>query len=261
MKQINAWMLMILAVVAIAGCEPQGRARYTVLLAEIYSPEYHVEWSEHVKEVTERDTNWSDLRIVHGAGMSEIYWGHYVTYDQAERYANKARRYRQANGERVYDSPMVRALPPHKIGPPEYDLENIEGHWTLVVARFDDHVNAPGHEEAALAYCLELRERGHRAYYWNEPLKSCVTVGVFPEGSYHYVYEGGVVTGPFILDRRLAELRQSFPDLAVNGRQEFRRYFDTSTNRYERTAAPSYVTMMPQATTDDDDPKDPAGQW
>ena len=260
MKRINAWMLTILASVALAGCEPQGRARYTVLLARIYSPEYHVEWAEQRKEMTEQDTDWPDLRIVHGSGMSEIFCGRYVTLTQAERQLARAKRYRLSNGVPVYGNAEVRPLPPQKVGPPEYDLETVEGHWTLVIAEFNDQVDAPGHEEAAAAYCLELREQGHRTYYWNKPLKSYVTMGVFPEASYHYVYEAGRVVGPFILDKRLAELREQFPNLAVNGRQELRRYFDTTTNRYERSPAPSYVEMIPGAMGDDDDTDDLAGQ-
>ena len=260
MKRINAWMLTILAAAALAGCEPQGRPRYTVILARIYSPEYHVEWAEQLHEMTAEDTDWPDLRIVHNSGMSEILCGHYVTLAQAERQLARARRYKLPNGSLVYDRPEIRPLPPHKVGPPEYDLENVEGHWTLVIAEFNDRVNAPGHEEAAVATCLGLREQGHRAYYWNKPLKSYVTVGVFPEASYHYVYEDGRVAGPFILDKRLADLRVKFPDLAVNGRQELRRYFDTTTNQYERSPAPSYVEMIPGALGDDDDTDDFAGQ-
>ncbi|MHC4984988.1 MAG: hypothetical protein ACYTFO_02405 [Planctomycetota bacterium] len=260
MKRINAWMLTILASVALAGCEPQGRPRYTVLLERIYSPEYHVEWAEHRKEMTEQDTDWPDLRIVHGSGVSEVFCGHYVTLAQAERQLSRARRYRLPNDRPVYNDPKIIPLPPHKVGPPEYDLESAEGHWTLVIGEFNDLVDAPGHEEAAVAYCMELREQGHRAYYWNKPLKSYVAVGLFPEASYHYVYEAGRVTGPFILDKRLAELRETFPDLAVNGRQELRRYFDTTTNQYERSPAPSYVEMVPGALGDDET-DDPAGEW
>ena len=262
MKRINAWMLMIVASAALAGCEPQGRARYTVLLGRVYSPEYHVEWAEHLLEMTEQDTGWSDLRIVHNSGMSELFWGRFVTLEQAERYVRRARRYKRPEGGQVFASPVALTLPPQKIGPPEYDLENVEGHWTLVIAEFNDKVDAPGHEEAALAYCLELREHGHRTYYWNKPLKSYVTIGVFPEESFNYVYDDDRYTavGPFLLDEDLANLQDRFPDLAVNGRQELRRYFNNTTNQYERSPAPSYVEMVPGALSYDDRTNDPAGQ-
>ena len=272
MNRTQAWMLtgLLAAATLAVGCEPQGRVRYTLLLTKIANAGYHVEWSEQLLERTQQETGWDGLYVVHSAGVSDLYWGKYVTREQAAARMRTVARYRTDDGRVIFRNPAVMTLQPDDIGPPEQKLLNSDGYWTLVVAEFTD---VPGrditHEEWSAAYCQELRDQGYEAYFHHDALKSYVTIGSFPENAYELRYPENVpeVWVPTVMDPILADLLEVFPNLAINGREEIRESFNTITLRDEKFTAPTYIWAIPERPLDTGDmyeaydAADPVGDW
>lgn len=222
----------------------RDRGRYTILLYVMRGAD-HAARLERYMARTERDTGWRGLFVVSRAGYSELCWGRYAKSKQAAGNLAKAKRYRTPVGVPIYAKAIILPLPDRKQpGPPQWNLHNANGTYTVVVAEF---YNVPGRyqgrENNAVAYCRQLRQQGQQAYYLHGPSVSLVTIGAFPESSIATVMRNNMAT-PEIRDPRILEIRRRHPYLAVNGLTQLTSRVNPSTGRVEKVPDPTYVNRI-----------------
>ncbi len=221
-------ILTIVAAILLAGagCAELGPPRYTIMLSTVKHPA-HVQVVQEMKDVTEEHAGWEDLFVVHGNGLSHLYWGHFASVDGASWSVRRAQRFKTPDGIKPFTSAMVVALPA-EAGPPEFDLNNAGGKYTLAVAQFYDVPEAKylGREQSAIDYCQELRDLGYPAYFYHRGVNSYVTVGSFPKTAYQMeMTPAGQHTGEVYYSPELQQLKndERFRAYAINGHAEVRR--------------------------------------
>ena len=254
--------LGVLVVAAGAGCG-QGKlanpfadrgsakdgARFTILLFSNDGPG-HAAQAELYRQRTAQHAGWRDLRVVHHATHSELWWGGYATIEAAQDNLKKAKAYVTPARVPVYAKALVIPLPVEDVGPPPWRLSGIRGEWTVVVASFYDvpEANYFGRKENAVEYCKQLRSEGREAYYHHGPARSNVTVGSFPASAARLPPSGQ--GEPKVLDWRLGRTMKDFEFLAVNGRKEYvSRLVDAGDGRgkIQRDARKSFLLRIPHA--------------
>ena len=172
-------------------------------------------------------SGWRGLFVIHKANHSELYWGKYPTWTAAAKNLKTARAWVvPGQSTRPFALATTVPIPGEPIGPPEYELSNARGYWTLLVAIFVDSPEAGlvGRERqrAAVTYCKYLREHGYEAYYRHMSVRSQVTVGAFPEQGVVMELRRGIFV-PVVRDPALRKLMATRDPplnlLAVNGRK------------------------------------------
>ena len=206
----------------VAAEEAESGDQYTILLYAYGGPDHAARVSEY-KAKTEEHAGWRGLWIVQKTGRSELYWGRYPAIKAAQKDLAKARAYRTPTGVAVYANAIILALPGKDIGPPEWNLRNATGAYTVMVAEFYNLPESKYYTRKAdaVAYCRRLRDNGFEAYYLHGTVKSLVTVGAFPDSSIRMIREGDTIH-PKILDARIEAIlkHKQFEYLAVNGSKE-----------------------------------------
>jgi len=224
----------------------QREAEYTILLYVLKSVD-HADRIQSFKTQTERDTGWKGLFVVTRADHSELYWGKYANHKQASKNLAKAKKYRTPLGVKPYAQAIILPLPASQPGPPEWNLKNADGAYTVVVATFHDvpEANYFGRKGNAVAYCRQLRQKGKEAYFHHGPANSLVTIGTFGQGAVRMVQRGDRRT-PQILDQGIIAIQREFPYLAVNGRQELTVQMNPATGRIEKVPDKTYPARIPK---------------
>ena len=261
MKLILPGLIALAA--AAAGCQTDGRLdlfssvkpasqdrdEYTILLYMLATPDHTVRIQTY-KDQTERDTHWTGLFVVDKPDHSNLCWGRYSTPAAAARDLAKAKKYRSPTGVLVYAKAMVLPLPGKEPGPPEWNLRNAKGAYTLVIATFYDvpDANYFGRKANAVEYCRQLRQGGQEAYYLHGPVVSSVTIGTFPESALGMANIGGRLI-PEIRDPGMLAAQRQHPHLAVNGRQQITLRADAS-GQAQKIPDPSYPDRIPQGEDD-----------
>ncbi|MDY6913697.1 MAG: hypothetical protein SVT52_04490 [Planctomycetota bacterium] len=225
LRTCNCWLGLAASFAAVlAGCNlankpPAGQSDYTILLHTFSGPS-HISQAKYYKQSTEQLAKWKDLFIVHGDGRSELYWGKYRSHKASRGNLKKAKNWVTPAGIGPFKKAIVVPLPGSDIGPPEWNLQNADGAYTVVVATFYDEPKADyyGRKRFAVMYCRQLRDKGEEAYYNHGPSQSTVTVGSFPDSAVQMVKEGSRVK-PVIHDPRIEAVKRRYPFLAVNGRK------------------------------------------
>jgi len=220
---------------------------YTILLYLFDGPD-HAGQALRYKQNTQADTGWSDLYVVHAEGHSTLYRGTYPTAAAARGDLRRVKAYRTKMKIQPYKQALVMPLPGKDIGPPEWDLRNAAGRYTLVVGLFKDdparNIAAP--KQYAVDNVRDLRGQGLEAYFLHEGAQSLVTVGSFPESSYPEVRGADRKFSREIADPKLKDLMKRFPYLAVNGYQEIIRLKSKSAPEQTGVSG-SYVLEIPHA--------------
>ena len=202
--------------------ETESRDQYTILLYAYSGPD-HVSRIADYKARTEKHAGWRGLRVVNKAGRSELCWGNYPSIEAAHKDLAKARAYRTPAGIAVYANAIILPILGKDIGPPEWNLRNATGAYTVMVAEFYNMPESKYYTRKAdaVAYCRRLRDNGFEAYYLHGTVKSLVTVGAFPDSSIRMIREGDTIH-PKILDARIEAIlkHKQFEYLAVNGSKE-----------------------------------------
>jgi hypothetical protein len=222
-----------------------GDAAYSILL-QIVPGEDHVKNAATLKNEVAAASGWGDVFVVHKAGWSELYHGHYVSMAQAQSDLKKTKAWRNAAGAQPFAQAMIMALPGKETGPPEWGLLRTSGTFTVVVAEFYDVPEASyvGRKDFAVRCCREFRSQGLEAYYYHGPVKSFVCIGSFPESSYPSVDRNGRIERA-VKDDRIAAILKRFTYLAVNGRQEIL-IVGAKTGKPTKLATASYVMEIPR---------------
>jgi len=268
MKHAHIASILAVAMAAMAGCKDgqtnswfsqdasvqSEEGAYSILLHVLSSPDTHVQDAQRYKALTENDAGWKGLFIVPKVDHTELYWGRYATHKDARKNLEKAKAYVTGAGIKVYARSMIVPLPGKDVGPPEWNLLNAPGAYTVVVAVFYDVPEADyyGRRENAVEYCEQLRGEGEEAYYHHGPAKSTVTVGMFPDSAVQMIGEGDTVR-PEVRDPRIDATVRKYRYLAVNGYSEKRPQYNAKTRRVEQVTSSPYPAHVPRRKGDEAD--------
>ncbi len=262
--KITMQILLLAALSALAaGCDgntlslgsdnsQEDDGEYTIMLIALSTPD-HVTRAIHYKTETEKDTGWRGLFIVHEASHSTLYWGKYKTPQDAQKNLKKAKEYIAPAKIPVYKQALVIPIPGKQVGPPEWNLNNASGEYSIAVAVFYDvpEENYVGRKQFAVDYCKQLRDEGCEAYYHHGVSRSTVSIGAFPESAVEEIVKDNAVSDLKILDPQITEIMKKFPLLAVNGRQELIKTKDPRTGKIVTSPAKSYLIRIPKKETDE----------
>ena len=220
--------------------------KYTIRLYVLPSSD-HIERIKSFKVQTERDTGWKGLFVEHREKYSELYWGKYATYAEAEKNLKRAGKYRTPVGVAAYANARIMEYARADPGPSEWDLAEASGVYTVVVAVFYDVPEEKylGRKKSAVAYCRQLREKGEEAYFWHGSARSTVTIGTFPDAAVVMIDDGNI-KHPDIRDPGIQAILDRYPYLAVNGRQELIWEPNPITRKPERKPITPYLAHIPR---------------
>jgi len=133
-------------------------------------------------------------------------------------------------------------IPPPDVGPPEWDLRNAPGVYTLQICYCIDKPGWPNRKEVAVAICKALREEGEEAWYWHGPKASVVTVGHFDESAIVRMPDGTIRYSDEV--HALQNKREEFKYNTENGQIVYRIIGG------RRIAAPSVLIEIPRNGSD-----------
>lgn len=158
---------------------PKG-ARFTIFAGKI-SGELHVERANKVRETLKTSTKMPDWYVIHETGQSMLYYGYYPTLEDPK--AQQDRQKIDLMVDELGNRPFQRALlvevnTPDPTAPPEWNLTNAKGHYTLLIAQYR---NTPERKQAAVDTVREARKEGVEAYYFHGSSASLVCVGTWPQ--------------------------------------------------------------------------------
>jgi hypothetical protein len=162
------------ALLAVAGCQPGGETRVTIVLVEYQGPEAAASAERLKNELTAKGL--PGVFTVDGAQLSSVCVGRYPSWKDpdADAMLKRVRVIRDADGQYPFAGVMLMPVPEATPENP-WPLEKAKGYFTLIVASWE----APGRMSSALAYAGELRSRGYEAYVYHGPSKSSVSVGAW----------------------------------------------------------------------------------
>lgn len=162
-------------------------ARWTIYCDTIAAADHAIR-AKALQATLMQQTELRDWYIVQGDGRSTLYYGFYREIDQRAdaREATRAQRDRQAvaslvdrsRGVKYFRTPVLVPLEsPDPMAPPEWDLRNAKGYWTIEVAVYRED---PKRKEYAVDVVRELRTQGHEAYFYHGATTSSVCIGAWP---------------------------------------------------------------------------------
>lgn len=181
-----------------AGPTVPAGANFTIFCTEYSSPDHIAEATE-MKRVLAANTQLKDFYLIHEEGRSVLYHGYYkqiasnlpanaTPADKAD--AERAKR----DKELLEKIPNPRALDrklfgtsifvplnaPDPTAPPEWNLANAKGFWSVQIAAY----TTPDRKQLAVESVRAARDAGIEAYYYhgNDGI-SQVCVGSWPEGA------------------------------------------------------------------------------
>ena len=222
---------------------------HTILL-KVVSGEDHVAGAKKFKALTEQETQWKDIFLVHKSGQSHVCWGTYRSISAAQKNLKKAKAFRTRNSAAVFASALVIPVAGKSYGPPEWDLTRTAGTHSVLVAAFYDvpAENYVGRKKFAVRYCRQLRKHGYEAYYHHGLTNSTVTIGAFPSPS----IQADQSDKKQIVDPRITRIMKDFPYLAVNGNAIVRKVYNPQTRKYRSVKRKTYLVSIPRRKPDDE---------
>ena len=164
---------------------PPADAQFTLYCQAIGGPA-HIEQANAAKEQLIKMTGMKDWYIVHQDVQSIIYYGFYRSIsdpkdkDSARAQADRKKidGLKDGAGNKVFDRPLfVQVDSPDPVAPPEWNLMNSSGYWSLQIAAYKD---SPKRKEAAVEAVREARKNGVDAYYYHGETTSSVCIGAWP---------------------------------------------------------------------------------
>ena len=276
--------------------DAQSSAQWTLYCQAIAGPA-HVEQAKTIKDKLIAATaarGLKDWHVIHQEGESVIYHGFYRTISaddtKDKKEGQRAQRDRKEisgmldqQGNRIFEHVFFVELPaPDPVAPPEWNLINADGFFTLQIAAYKD---SPQRKEAAVEAVREARAQGIEAYYYHGETTSSVCIGAWPrsavreqEASAAQTSESAqeqdilVLPTPLpnaekidvrndkgqrvktyaprfeALDPSLMAALEKYPTHAVNGVVYVSRVTDPVTREVKEVEDPSYVVEIPKPT-------------
>jgi hypothetical protein len=212
------------------------------------------------------------VRVEHEADVTNVYYGRY-------RRDIKAARGKQES-ERIVFRPNIRKdleliqslsmtmdgqtvwpfgvatpveLPAPPVGNAAWNLNNIDGYWSLHVGVFYDTETMRGRKKLAAEYCRLLRGQGEPAYFHHGAVRSSVYLGVFPKAAIQEFkredpYTGAISIVSKIVDAKMLGLQRRFPESLHNGHKAYDIVRDPSSKQVkERRLFRSFPVKLPRA--------------
>lgn len=182
--------ILAMATLAMVGCGPGGgmtigghrpEDQFTLLLKTLTGPD-HMNLADFYLQRTKQHTPWRGLYVVNKEDSSALYWGRYRTAENAMKNLQTAKTYvAPATKQHIFRMATIVPLPGKDIGPPEWNLKNAQGEYTVLVAVFQDlpKQNYYGRKKRAVDLCKKLRQQGTEAYFMHDTTRSGVTIGTF----------------------------------------------------------------------------------
>ncbi len=158
---------------------PPADAQVTIA-CEILSGPGHVEQAKALKDQLLKGTSMKDWYVSHEEQQSTIYYGYYHSLDDPRLKEDRAKVI--ALQDKIGNRPFRDAVPvsfnaPDPLAPPEYNLANAKGFWSLQIAAYQ----GPDRKAAAVDSVKRARASGVEAYYHHGADVSIVCIGAWPE--------------------------------------------------------------------------------
>jgi hypothetical protein len=229
---------------ALAGCTPvQSDDEYSIRLMVVVSPD-HVQRVQTYKERTEQETGWTGLYVLVKADFSELYWGKYPSKEAAEGDLRRAKSFRTHVGIQAFPIAAIVPIPGTDIGPPEMNLANAKGVYTVLIATFHD---VPERRQYAVDNCKDLRQKGEEAYFYHTSTQSIVTIGAFDASAVKEVRNGAATTTE-VNSEGVLQILRNHPLLAENGYSVKVVVPDILSHKAVKVDKHSYVIRIPRDT-------------
>jgi hypothetical protein len=163
---------------------PTKDAQWTIYCRTESGPG-HADRVKAIKKQLMQDTKLKDWYIIHGESESTLYYGYYKSFNDSSGESKRAQADRKqidsmtdANGKKPFKhSLFVELSSPDPISPPEWNLRNAEGYWSILIASYKD---SPERKQYAIDAVRDARARGIEAYYLHEDVASNVYIGAWP---------------------------------------------------------------------------------
>jgi hypothetical protein len=268
---------------------PPGDAQYTISCHAMSGPN-HVEIANALKANLIKQTPLKDWYVIHEETQSVIYHGFYKSIDRSNpREQQRAQGdlkmiqgLTNAAGDRIFaHSYIVEVTTPDPQAPPEWNLANANGYWSLQIAAYKD---SPKRKQFAVDAVREARKEGIPAYYLHGETTSMVFVGAWPRSAVKEQDESTAnaadPTQPLLvlnqplpsggptefrdvegnrvralaprlepLDPSLIEALQRYPNNVVNGELIVNKVKDPLSGQIQEVADPSFLVVIPQKQT------------
>jgi len=205
------------------------------------------------------------VRVQHDSKASRVFYGSYqLKYVEAKTDTptqSKGDLVIQLNEEIKRDLRYIKGLalgdqypffsaravprPIEDVGPPEWDLRNAKGEYTLNVGVTYNTPTLHNYKQAAVEWVKALREQGHEAYYYHSPDKpqSSICVGTFGADALIDTGQGKTGYSPAVNALRRKE---SFEYNLENGAIVYRRVLNPDTGKMERVPNFSFLVRIPK---------------
>lgn len=269
---------------------PPPDAQWTIYCKTYSGPDHIVVAKAMRDQLRARDRSMPDWYVVHGEGESTLYYGFYRVVSESEttdpKDAREAARFQRdrkkidmmtdATGNRPFR--YCHASPfagPDPAGPPEWNLENANGYWTIQIAAYS---GSPMRKQYAVDAVREARAQGIEAYYHHGSTTSSVCIGAWPEQAVRqsdevratnstdplFVLPPGfsdapkefttpdgqrvqtVTTGAYIEDPTLLQTMKQYPNYAHNGELVVVKGRDVRTRELRQEFESSRLVRIPQ---------------
>ncbi len=166
---------------------PPAGAQFTIFCARVEG-DMHVQRAVKLKSELIAATGMKDWYVIHDAAQSLLYYGYYRTISETtdKKEAVRAQTDRQKidlmsdpMGNRPFRQALfVELSAPDPTAPPEWNLANAKGAYSLQIAAYKD---SPQRKEAAVEAVRAARAQGIQAYYYHGESSSLVCIGAWPE--------------------------------------------------------------------------------
>jgi hypothetical protein len=139
-----------------------------------------MEKARQIKQNLVKTSGMRDWHLLHQEEDSLLFYGYYKTYADPKAKADRARISAMADGagnrpfSRAHFAPLDAADP---VGPPEWNLANAKGYWSLQIAAYKD---SPERKQYAVDAVKAARAQGIDAYYYHGDTMSLVCIGTWP---------------------------------------------------------------------------------
>lgn len=176
----------------LTGCQPAMRGEPWTIECLALRGRERSRNAETVAEVFRQADGIDGKRVFvrHTDDASTIYYGRYfrrIDRDRGKRDVprelvndlNLVREMGDDRGRRIFLAARMIREPMADVGPPDWNLANTDGVYTLQVAAFEPTPEQPNFKRAAVEHARLLRENGYEAYYHHGLATSEVTLGVF----------------------------------------------------------------------------------
>ena len=204
--------------------------QYSILLMTVPGAQ-HIQQAKYFEEQTRKQTGWRDVYLVHKEDHSLLFRGKYTSIEHAEKYLRQAKKFRSRAGTQPFPRAMTVPLAGKVIGPPEWNIENVQCDYTVLIATFHNTEEVAGRKKAAVETCRWLRERGWDAYYHHGLTESGVMIGRFDRSVAKMVQRPGHPPEMMVISPKVKAVQKEFPQLAINGAQELKVHKDAKTGK------------------------------